>query len=116
VTYVTQEVIDSPAWSAGGDFLIFRNSGQPQRIPVKGGTPESSAARPDTGKTPHVSPDGKQGATLAGSHPNTLLTVTDTANKSKRVIAKLPAGGTIGVNPWSPDGKRLTFISYQWLQ
>jgi TolB protein len=116
VTYVTQEVIDSPSWSADGDFLLFRNSGQPQRISLKGGTPEASPVPMDAGKPPHLSPDGKQSAILVGSHPSALLTVIDTASKSKRVIAKLPAGGTIAVNPWSPDGKRITFISYQWLR
>ncbi len=112
VTYVTEQVIDSPSWSEDGAFLIFRTSGQPQRIPVKGGTPEPfTPAAENSPSAAHT-----QTALLSGARPDTLLTVTDTATKKKRVIAKLPAGGTLGADPWSPDGKRLVFISYQWLK
>ncbi len=115
VTYVTQDAIDSPSWSADGAFLIFRNGPQTQRISVKGGNPEAFSAGTD-GQSGHsrVSPDGKQTAILSRGRSNSVLSVT--TDKSKKVLAKLPAGGTLGPRPWSPDSKRLVFISYQDVQ
>ena len=66
-----------------------------------------------------VSPDGKQVAFLASSYVKgeVLLSVLSLADRKSRAIAKLQGGpGSLGPHPWSPDGKRLTFISYQDIQ
>jgi TolB protein len=39
------------------------------------------------------------------------------ANKQIAVLAKLFGGqGTMNVNSWSPDSRRLAFVSYQYIQ
>ena len=50
-------------------------------------------------------------------HPankNVMLRVMTLADKKIKVLAKLFGGqGTINVPSWSPDSRRLAFVSYQ---
>ena len=74
---------------------------------------------------PHLSPDGTQVAYIAykkgdvepGDHPahkNVEIRVMDAGGQNTRVLAKLFGGqGTLNVNSWSPDGKKLAFVSYR---
>ena len=52
-------------------------------------------------------------------HPenqDVTLRIMTLANKRISVLAKLFGGqGTINVPSWSPDGRRLAFVSYQLL-
>ncbi len=73
---------------------------------------------------PHLSPDGRQMAFLTyekdvKGHPankDVMLRVMTLADKKIRVLAKLFGGqGTINVPSWSPDSRRLSFVSYQLL-
>ena len=70
----------------------------------------------------HFSTDGKWMVYLSyekevKGHPanqNVMLKLMPAAGGKAGVIARLLGGqGTINVNSWSPDSKRLAFVSYQ---
>lgn len=72
---------------------------------------------------PHISPDGKWIAFISflgdidpNSHPankKVMLRLMPASGGAPRVIAYLYGGqGTINVNSWSPDSRRLAFVSY----
>ena len=119
VSYVTEEAIESATWSADGASLLFRAGGGSERVPLSGGSPETAAA--GTGESnipadadPRVSPDGKQTASLASEGGELVLSVTSMEDKKTKVVAKFTGGrGSLSAHPWSPDGKRLAFISHQ---
>jgi Tol biopolymer transport system component len=91
-------------------------------VAVTGGTPtrlSKEEQKAGAVSKARVSPDGKQIATLmlAGAGETggqAVLSVVSVADHKARVLAKLNGGkGTLSESPWSPDGKRLTFVSYQ---
>jgi Tol biopolymer transport system component len=70
---------------------------------------------------PHVSPDGKWMVFLTYApdvtgHPenkDVMLRLMSLADKKITVLAKLFGGqGTINVPSWSPDSKRVAFVTY----
>ena len=73
---------------------------------------------------PHPSPDGRGMVFLSyekdvKGHPenkDVMLRMMTLADKKIDVLAKLFGGqGTINVPSWSPDSRRLAFVSYQLL-
>jgi TolB protein len=134
VSYMGQEPLQTAGWNLNGTSLLFYTAGKLQSVPLKGGTPQvvtdGSVMKPepaDAAKGPYsrLSPDGRQVAFLTffkekggkGNKQDVVLSVMSVADKKTRVLAKLVGGpGTLSANPWSPDGKRITYVSYQDLK
>jgi hypothetical protein len=142
VVYVTPGRLSAPVWTAGGAALIFHRNSHMEQIPAAGGKPEVvetvsnkvteeqslDGKLPSDGfrnSFPHLSPDGQQIAFLSFSKDiagipedkDVMLRVLSVNDGKVRVLAKLVGGkGTMDAPSWSPDSRRLAFVSYQWIQ
>src|SRR6202140_4574791 len=121
---------DGPEYTPDGEYIYF-NSVRTGRMQIWRMHPDGSAQEQVTSDDlnnwfPHISPDGKwlvflsYGKEVEG-HPenkDVMLRIVplkdDTVDGRIGVLAKLFGGqGTINVPSWSPDSKRLAFVSYQ---
>ena len=118
--------VDGPEYSPDGKFIYYNGnqSGTMQlwRMKPDGSSKEQLTFDEYNNWFPHISPDGKWIAYISfppdiesGSHPSykrvTLKLMGNNGGPSK-VIAYLYGGqGTINVPSWSPDSKRLAFVS-----
>ena len=121
---------DGPEYSPDGKYIYFNSvrSGSMQIWRMK---PDGSEQEQLTGDEynnwfAHVSPDGQRIAFIsfnqdvpAGQHPpdkEVQLRIMTLASKKITVLTKLFGGqGTMNVNSWSPDSRRLAFVSYQYI-
>lgn len=109
-------------WSAEGNTVLFTLGKKTMRVAAQGGASEA-ASPPYPNNTARVkerpSPDGQRLAVLSydGKKPqDTELSVKTASDGKTRKLADFTGGaGTLSSAPWSPDGKRLTFVSYQML-
>lgn len=121
---------DGPDYSPDGQFIYF-NSERSGRMQVWRMRPDGSSQEPVTADEfnnwfPHPSPDGRwivflsYAKDVTGHPPNqeVMLRILRAALGSQPgVLAKLFGGqGTLNVPSWSPDGKKLAFVSYQLRQ
>lgn len=119
---------DGPEYSPDGQWIYFNSerTGHMQiwRMHPDGGNQEQ-VIRDDTNDWfPHISPDGKWMIFLSyesgvSGHPpdkDVALHLVSLADGSNKILAKLFGGqGTINVPSWSPDSKRVAFVSYEYL-
>jgi TolB protein len=119
---------DGPEYSPDGKYIYF-NSDRTGTMQIWRMSPDGSGQEQVTSDDwsnwfPHISPDGTKMVYLTydkdvTGHPankDVMLRVMTLADKKVRIIAKLFGGqGTMNVPSWSPDSKRLAFVSYQQL-
>ena len=116
---------DAPEYTPDGQYIYFHSdrSGAMQvwRMKPDGKAQEQVTSDDFNNVFPHVSPNGRQIVFL--SYPKEMksipedkevtLRVMNLANKSITILAKLTGGrGTIDGASWSPDSRRLAFVSY----
>jgi TolB protein len=120
---------DGPEYSPDGKFLYFNSvrTGTMQiwRMRADGGLEEQVTADEFNNWFPHLSPDGRVMVFLSyerevSGHPenkDVMLRRMNLENKRVDVLARLFGGqGTINVPCFSPDGRRIAFVSYQQIQ
>ncbi|MGB9435417.1 MAG: hypothetical protein WBQ89_24425 [Candidatus Acidiferrum sp.] len=119
---------DGPDYASDASFIYFNSerTGQMQiwRMKPDGSAQEQITSDEFNNWFPHPSPDGKwivflsYGKDVTG-HPenkDVTLRLMSLGDRKITVLAKLFGGqGTINVPSWSPDSKKLAFVSYQLL-
>jgi TolB protein len=120
---------DGPEYSPDGQLIYF-NSERTGRMQIWRMRPDGSAQEQVTFDEfnnwfPHISPDGQSMVFISyekhvtGHPPNNdvQLRLMNLADGQIKVLAKLFGGeGTINVPSWSPDSKKVAFVSYQLLE
>jgi hypothetical protein len=117
---------DGPEYSPDGKYIYFNS--------VRSGTMQIWRMKPDGSEQeqvtndeynnwfPHLSPDGQRMAFVTyekdvTGHPenkDVMVRMMTLSNGRVTVLIKLFGGhGTMNVPSWSPDSKRLAFVSYQ---
>ena len=117
---------DGPEYTPDGQYIYF-NSARTGRMQIWRMRPDGSDQQQITNDNfnnwfPHISPDGKQIVFIsfplsvaADDHPfykHVMIRLMPIGGGPARVIAYVYGGqGTINVPSWSPDGRRLAFVS-----
>jgi len=117
---------DGPEYSPDGTYIYFNSerTGRMQiwRMKADGSEQEQITSDEFNNWFPHISPDGQwmvfltyeQSVTGHPENKDVVLRLMSLTDRKITVLAKLFGGqGTINVPSWSPDSKRLAFVSYQ---
>lgn len=118
--------VDGPEYSPDGKYIYYNanptGTMQLWRMKPDGTAREQLTFDEYHNWFPHISPDGKWMVMISfptdiepNSHPSykkVMLRLMPVAGGAPRVIAYLYGGqGTINVNSWSPDSRRIAFVS-----
>jgi TolB protein len=117
---------DGPEYSADGKYIYF-NSVRTGTMQIWRMQPDGSAQEQVTSDEfnnwfPHPSPDGRSVAFLSfekdvSGHPenkDVTLRMMSLNNKNITVLGQFFGGqGTINVPSWSPDSRKIAFVTYQ---
>ena len=119
---------DGPEYTPDGESIYFNSERtglmQIWRMKADGSGQEQVLSDETNDWFPHISPDGKWMVFLSydkgvSGHPaekDVVLNLMSMEDKKVHVLAKLFGGqGTINVPSWSPDSKKLAFVSYELL-
>lgn len=119
-------ISDDPDYSPDGKYIYFCSdrggSMQIWRMHPDGGAVEQMTADDLVNWTPHISPDGRwmvflsyeKGVTGHPANKNVALRLMSLPDRKVHVLVNLVGGsGTINVPSWSPDSRRLAFVSFQ---
>lgn len=123
---------DGPEYSPDGKFIWFNStrSGLMQvwRMRADGSQPSQMTFEEERNNWfPHVSPDGQAVAYLSyhkydvapDEHPPNkhveIRLMPANGGDSLSLVQLFGGQGTINVNSWSPDSKKLAFVSYKWV-
>ena len=120
---------DGPEYSPDGKYLWFNSTRtglmQVWRMGTDGSSPTHMVQEEANCWFPHVSPDGKwvvyvaykKGDVAPGDHPankNVEIRLVPSDGGASKTLVKLFGGqGTMNVNSWSPDSRRIAFVSYR---
>jgi Tol biopolymer transport system component len=121
--------LDGPEWTPDGEWIWFngeigaRVAGHAQlfRIRPDGSGLERMTDSDTVDWFPHLSPDGEHVAFISfppgtqGHPPDVAVQIRlmDARGGAARTLASLSGGqGTINVNSWSPDSRRLAYVAY----
>lgn len=119
VVAVFPERIEWPSYTSDGNAIAFKKGKKIVQLPAAGGgqSPGDPLLVKKARQGEKPSPDLQRQATLSywGKTPAeaTLSMKTPSSGQTKVLANLLAAQGTLGDHPWSPDGKRLVFVSYQ---
>ena len=117
---------DGPEYSPDGKYIYFNSNRtgtmQLWRMKPDGSEKEQLTFDDLNDWFPHISPDGKTMVFLSfgadvdsGDHPfykHVYLRIMPVSGGSPRILTYVYGGqGTINVPSWSPDGKRISFVS-----
>ena len=126
----TKGLNDGPEYDSTGEYIWFNSvrSGLMQAWRMKSDGTEQTQMTFDEGWNtwfPHISPDRQLVAMIAYKkgdlepgehlpHKNVELRLMNSDGTNVRTIIKLFGGqGTINVNSWSPDSKKIALVSYK---
>jgi TolB protein len=120
---------DGPEYSPDGKYIWFNSTRtglmQVWRMETDGSNPTHMVQEDANCWFPHVSPDGKwvvyivygRNDVKAGDHPPNkhveLHLIPSEGGESKTIVKLFGGQGTINVNSWAPDNRRIAFVSYR---